>query len=211
MLYLSVNFHGQCVLITEFKWTHISPKLIEELFQAQKTLKRSLLREKEVYPSCNCTAPNSIFWWAEAVISANITMLSKTMTCLCCWEPSLKGFQTNEKCQNALLLPATSMSLLTVISNATHRYTLLSPQTLKLILKHVTVSNPKGASPETGWEEETQRDREESFCARQLICNAARVFGVCMSNASALHRNTITRAVHRGNAKWDIRAQHWAI
>lgn len=60
------------------------------------------------------------------------------------------------------------------------------------------------------WQDRLERKRpneteKDYCCARQLICNAARVFGVCVSNASALHRNTITRVVHRGNAKWDIK------
>lgn len=121
------------------------------------------------------------------------------------------------------------MPCLTVISNATHRYTLLLRQThsdliqIKLMLKQVTVSDPLGQSHVwLLWERQDRMRHNETgreyCCERQLIFNAARVFGVCMSNASALHRNTIT-AAHRGNPKWDIkhrgelknRAQHWTI
>lgn len=52
-----------------------------------------------------------------------------------------------------------------------------------------------------GGGDSVKEGKREMCSEMQLICNAARVFGNCMSNVSALHRNTITRAVHRRNAK----------
>lgn len=55
-----------------------------------------------------------------------------------------------------------------------------------------------------GGGDSVKEGKREMCSEMQLICNAGRIFGDCMSNVSALHRNTITRAAHRRNAKWDI-------
>lgn len=52
-----------------------------------------------------------------------------------------------------------------------------------------------------GGGDSVKEGKREMCSEMQLICNAARIFGDCMSNVSALHRNTITRAAHRRNAK----------
>lgn len=143
----------------------------------------------------------SILQWAEAVLSVEISMAK---TCWCSWHLSMQ------------------VSCVHLWRYLPQSHIILSPQThsdliqIKLRFKQVTVTlipyvhhlfevyeAEKTGEEETQWERKTKK---REYCYdRQLICNAARVFGVCMSNASALHRNTITRAVLSGNAKWDIK------
>lgn len=52
-----------------------------------------------------------------------------------------------------------------------------------------------------GGGDSVKEGKREMCSEMQLIRNAARIFGDCTSNVSALHRNTITRAAHRRNAK----------
>lgn len=151
----------------------------------------------------------------------------REMPCTCLWHLSLRmscncPYQWKNSQIFSIYQLHASLHPLAIIANI---LCFPSPQTHRRLLQiklRLFTDHKEHLSLSPVWslrERQDKTERKRKCCSEmQLICNAARNFGVCMSNASSLHWNMIPRAAHRGNAKWDIKfkdlrntAQCWTI